>query len=160
VINMVLDVDIPAQRNVKREAIPKLKKLLYILCNSVPFKPNIQKLSDITGISRNTIVTYLNYLEEKIFLENTNLNFALSDISPQTGNLREGFFFNQIKKDHKLTHPKKGDFIIDNKFTFEIGGKNKISKQVAGASNAYIAVDDVEIGFGNKIPLWLFGFLY
>ncbi|MDZ7742448.1 MAG: AAA family ATPase [Bacteroidota bacterium] len=181
IVNMVLEVDIPAQRSIKREAIPKLKKLLYIISNSVPFKPNIQKLSEITGITRNTIVTYINYLEEaailnllhtdvagigylrkpeKIYLENTNLNYALSDSKPETGNLREAFFLNQLKKNHSLTYAKSGDFKVDDKYFFEIRGKNKTAKQIAGISNAYIAADDIETGIGNKIPLWLFGFLY
>ncbi|MCF8228322.1 MAG: AAA family ATPase [Bacteroidales bacterium] len=181
IANMVLEVDIPAQRNIKREAIPKLKKLLYIISNSVPFKPNIQKLSEIAGITRNTIVTYINYLEEaailnllhtdaigigylrkpeKIYLENTNLNFALSDSKPETGNLRESFFLNQLKKNHKLTYTKTGDFMVNEKYTFEIGGKNKTLKQIAGLGNAYLAQDDIEAGIENKVPLWLFGFLY
>jgi hypothetical protein len=97
---------------------------------------------------------------DKLYLENTNLSFAISGDNSNTGNVRETFFFNQIIQGHTITYPKKGDFFVDNKYIFEIGGKNKTFKQIKGMENAYIVADDIEYGFGNKIPLWLFGFLY
>jgi len=97
---------------------------------------------------------------DKLFLENTNLSFALSNNDPDMGNLRETFFLNQLSESHKITYPKTGDFMVDEKYLFEVGGKNKTQKQIAGIENSFIAADDIEYGFRNKIPLWLFGFLY
>ena len=160
----------------------KVYQLLYILATNVPFKPNITKLSEKTGISRNMIIAYLYYLDnarlintltaagksistlqkpDKIFLENTNLSFALSPNNTDKGSLREAFFMSQIKNAaHKISLPLKGDFYVDDKYTFEIGGKEKTMKQLAGINNAYFALDDLEAGTGNKIPLWMFGLLY
>ena len=129
----------------------------------------------------NTFLTYLFYLSEakiinnlyssihgisklqkpeKIFLENTTFIIALADTTPSIGNIRETFFLNQLSVKHKVTYPKQGDFLVDEKYLFEIEGKNKTQKQIAGIKNAYIATDDIEYEYGNKIPLWLFGFLY
>jgi len=97
---------------------------------------------------------------EKIYLQNTNYNFALSPENPETGNLRETFFFNQLQQNHKVTHTDKTDFCIDNKYFFEIGGKGKSNRQIKDLENAYLALDGTTTGFRNEIPLWLFGFLY
>ena len=97
---------------------------------------------------------------EKILLNNTNILYALSNKQPEIGTIREIFFSNQIAYLYSLYYPKKGDFIVDETFTFEVGGKNKKSKQIQAIPNAFIAMDEVEIGSQNKIPLWLFGFLY
>ena len=86
--------------------------------------------------------------------------YVLSPENADKGNLRETFFLNQLAEMHNITYPKAGDFRIDNKYVFEIGGKSKSAKQIAGLKNAWIAADDIEIGFKHKIPLWLFGFLY
>ena len=104
----------------------------------------------------------INYLSkpEKIYLENTNLIYALAGDEPDTSNLRETFFFNQVSVKHKVTYSAKGDFMVDNKFIFEIGGKSKSMKQVTGVKNSYIVQDNTETGFKNRVPLWLFGFLY
>jgi uncharacterized protein len=160
----------------------KIYQLLYILATNVPFKPNITKLSEKTGISRNMIIAYLYYLDnarlintltaagksistlqkpDKIFLENTNLLFALSPNNTDKGSLRETFFMSQIKNaGHEINLPLKGDFYVDDKYTFEIGGKGKTTKQLVGVNNAYFAVDDIEAGIAKKIPLWMFGLLY
>ncbi|NOZ35908.1 MAG: AAA family ATPase [Chlorobi bacterium] len=181
VTNMLIEIELPLLRNVETSKIVKIKQLLYIIAQSVPFKPNISKLAERTGITRNTVTEYINHLSdtklinkiyanskgisllqkpEKIFLENTNSAFAFAGINPDKGNLRETFFLNQLSQNHIVTYPKKGDFLIDEKYLFEIGGKDKTNKQIAGEKNAYIAADDIEYGFKNKIPLWLFGFLY
>ncbi|MCF8304088.1 MAG: AAA family ATPase [Bacteroidales bacterium] len=181
VISTVLDSDLTFTVNIKPEAIGKLKKLLYIVSHSVPFKPNVSKLSELTGISRNALITYLNYLEratvlnllhtedsgigylrkpEKVFLENPNLLYALTNREPDRGNIRETFFFNQLNDLHRLSFGKKGDFFVDGKYTIEVGGKDKTLKQIAGMPEAFIASDNIPTGFQNRIPLWLFGFLY
>ncbi|OQX79378.1 MAG: AAA family ATPase [Bacteroidetes bacterium 4484_249] len=180
-VQTVLDVDIPQFQEIQITHIKKLKKLLFVISNSSPFKPNIQKLSEKIEISRNTLKTYLNYLEEgriinqlesstkgiavlqkpeKIYLHDTNLIYVLSPDKLETGNLRETFFFNQVNVANKIVSSKFADFLVNDKYTFEIGGKTKSSKQIAGISDAYIVKDNMEIGTDNKIPLWLFGFLY
>jgi predicted AAA+ superfamily ATPase len=147
----------------------------------VPFKPNFQKLAERTGISVNTLKAYLIYLEEariihqlkqegkgtnllikleKIYLNNTNTMFTLSKNQPEKGSLRETFFANQVSAIETVYASKKTDFIVNNKYSFEIGGKNKTKKQIIDLENAFVVKDDIEIGFENQIPLWLFGFLY
>ena len=158
-----------------------MKKLLYVISTSSPFKPNIQKLSEKIEISRNTLKTYLNYLEEariinqleastkgvsalqkpeKIYLHDPNIIYSLAPENLNIGNLRETFFFNQVNITDRIAASKKGDFLVNGQYTFEIGGKSKTSKQISGISDAYIVKDDIEMGFDNKIPLWLFGLLY
>jgi hypothetical protein len=97
---------------------------------------------------------------DKIFLENTNPAYVLAASKANMGNLCESFFFNQLNYRHTVEYPEKGDFVIDKKYTFEMGGKGKNNRQIYSLDNAYIAADDIEYGFENKIPLWLFGFLY
>ncbi|HKJ41303.1 MAG TPA: AAA family ATPase [Sunxiuqinia sp.] len=181
VINMILDVELPMLRGVDVAFVPKVKQLLQIISESVPFVPNITKLSERVGITRKSLLTYLYALEEshltihlrkkasgisklqkpeRVFLENTNLMFALSGETVQTGHVRETFFANQLKESHRLQYAEKGDFLVDGKYTFEIGGKNKGTEQIQGLANAFVVADDIEYGFKNKIPLWLFGFLY
>lgn len=181
VINMILYIELPLLRKVDIAYIQKLKQLLIIIAESVPFIPNISNLSNKTGINRNTLTQYLYFLEEsgltkhlykasfgisklqkpnKIYLENTNLVYALSPSNANIGNIRETFFLNQLKHLHQVNYSKETDFIVNNEFHFEISGKNKTKKQIQDLSNAYIIADDIEYGFQNKIPLWLFGFLY
>jgi len=93
-------------------------------------------------------------------LENTNLIYALAGDAVQKGNVRETFFANQLKASHKIQYPEKGDFLVNGTHTFEVGGNNKGLKQISDMPEAYIAADGIEYGFGNKIPIWLFGFLY
>lgn len=181
VINMTLEIELPLLRGVDVAFVSKIKQLLQIISESVPFVPNITKLSERIGITRKSLLAYLYALEEshltihlqkdafgisklqkpeRIFLENTNLMYALSGETVQAGNARETFFANQLKESHQLQYTPKGDFLIDNKFTFEIGGKSKGSGQIQGLSNAFVAADEIEYGLKNKIPLYLFGFLY
>ncbi|WP_462319190.1 ATP-binding protein [Marinilabilia sp.] len=181
VINLILETELPRLRNVNITYTQKLKQLLFIITESAPFTPNISKLSERTGLNRETMLHYLHYLQEaqlaslawknakgisrlqkpnKIFLENTNLMFTLATEKPDKGNLRETFFFNQLKYNHRVELSDKTDFLIDGAFSFEIGGKNITTKQIAELEKAWIASDDIEYGFRNKIPLWLFGFLY
>ncbi|MFH1937486.1 MAG: AAA family ATPase [Bacteroidota bacterium] len=181
VINLTLESDLPLLKNVDPKYVPRLKKLLYILAISVPVQPNISKLSQLIETSRNTVQLYLEYLcearlinlsrrsgsgyavmakPEKVFLQNTNLSYVLSEKRPDTGSLRETFFFNQAGVKHQVHSPSAGDFQVDDGLTFEVGGKSKKQKQIKGTDNAYILADDIETGFGNRIPLWLIGFLY
>ena len=181
VVNMILEIELPLLRNVDVAYITKIKQLLFIISQSAPFIPNISKLSERIGINRQTLLSYLFYLNEaglinsvykdatgvnilqkpdKVFLENTNLMYAFKGDKTETGNMRETFFVNQLKYNHQLEYALQGDFIIDKKQTFEVGGKNKTNEQIKNLKNAYIVADDIEFGYNNKIPLWLFGFLY
>jgi len=181
VINMMLEIELPLLRGVELAYIRKVKQLLIIISESVPFIPNVSKLSEKIGINRATLLSYLHYLDEigltrnlfkeadgisrlqkpsKIYLENTNLTFTLSKENANLGNNRETFFANQLSYHHQLNYTENGDFLIDKNYVFEVGGRNKKDRQIKELPNAYIAADDIEYGFKNKIPLWLFGFLY
>lgn len=180
-INLIIEIDIHAVEELQYETLIRLKKLLITIASSVPFTPNISKLSEKVGLSRNMLVKSIKILEraglvnelykdtsgigvltkpEKLFLNNSNLMYALAKENTNTGNVRETFFVNQFKGLHKINLSKTADFLIDNRYTFEIGGKTKSRKQIAGLENAYVAKDNIEIGFGNMIPVWLFGFMY
>ncbi len=180
-VNHVLDNDLPSVENIDFNAVHYLRKLIAILAEIVPYKPNILKLSQQIGISRETLLRYLYLLEkadllmllqtdgfginkmnkpEKVYLNNPNLIYTLTDSSINTGTSRETFFFNQLRVGHSVNWAEAGDFMIDGKYVFEIGGKNKTRKQIAGIENSYIATDNIEYAYQNKIPLWLFGFLY
>lgn len=181
IINMSLEIELPLLRKVDLAYVYKIKQLLLIVAESVPFVPNTSKLSEKMGIVRGTLLLYLHYLDEigitcnlykesggmsklqkpnKIFLENTNLMYAISPKSVNTGNLREAFFANQLGYKHELHFIDQTDFLISKKYSFEIGGKSKTTKQILELENAYIAADNLEFGYKNTIPLWLFGFLY
>lgn len=95
----------------------------------------------------------------KIYLNNTNLLYCLYQDKPNKGTLRETFFLNQLKINHNVNYPGSGDFLVDSTYTFEVGGKSKNNHQIYHKENSFLAIDNIEQGFGNKIPLWLFGFL-
>jgi hypothetical protein len=181
VINLILEIELPLLRKVDIAYVIKLKQLLQIISQSVPFMPNISKLSERIGINRNTLISYLFYLQEahitknlykdakgitqlqkpdKIFLENTNLQYAFSPNNTNRGNIRETFFVNQVSFKHLTEYTDDGDFSVERTYTFEIGGGNKTGKQIKHIKNSYVVADTIEYGSGNKIPLWLFGFLY
>ncbi|GGE03331.1 ATP-binding protein [Psychroflexus salis] len=181
VINMMLEIELPLLRGVEIGLITKIKQLLTIISSSVPFTPNITNLSKKMNIHRNTLMSYLHYLEEinltinlqkeargsvklqkpnKIYLENTNLMYTLSPNAINKGNIREAFFANQLNYRHQLHYHPKTDFYVDCKYAFEVGGADKSKKQILDLKQAFIAADDIEYGYQNKIPLWLFGFLY
>ncbi|WP_392447302.1 ATP-binding protein [Capnocytophaga canis] len=181
VINQTLEVDIPLYADMNVSTGRKLKHLLMIVAQSVPFKPNMSKIAEMIGASRNNVADYLLFLEEaglitqlrtptqgiralgkvdKIYLENTNLNYNLAKESQEIGNVRETFFFNQLKLNHSLTSSSSVDFMVDETMSFEIGGKNKGSKQLQNLQNSFLVKDDIEHGFLNTIPLWNFGLMY
>ena len=179
--NTVMESDLPNVERIDFESIHKIKKLFYILSEMIPYTPNITQLSQMVGVTRPSLMNFLQHLEkshtilllkqkatgmrqmvkpEKIYLQNTNYTFALSRNNPETGNLRETFFFNQLQQNHKISYTEKTDFCVDDQYYFEIGGKNKKSKQIQGLKNSYLALDGITTGFRDDIPLWLFGFLY
>jgi predicted AAA+ superfamily ATPase len=179
-LNETLTFDLATVYNVPLHNLESLKKLLEVICRSEPYEINYEEVSSLIGISKNTLKQYLVYLNKanlintvggtsrgntyikkpsKIYLNNTNL-FEILCQNPKVGTLRETFFVSQIQYSHQIHYPKKGDFLLDEHFTFEVGGKNKKFKQIANVENSYIVADDIEVGFANKIPLWLFGFLY
>ncbi|MDD3773237.1 MAG: AAA family ATPase, partial [Weeksellaceae bacterium] len=180
-IHLTLDVDLPAVESLNFSTIKGMKNLLFVLSQLVPYTPNIQNLASKINSPRNSVLKALDLMDkssilnllrsdtkgvsylqkpEKIFLQNTNLLYVFNETPPNKGSLRETFFFNQLQVNHQITAPKFGDFMIDNTYTFEIGGKNKTTQQILGVPLSYIAADDIEFGSHRRIPLWLFGFLY
>ena len=180
-VNYLLETDLPSVENINFNTVHSLRKLTSVLAEIVPYRPNILKLSQIIGISRETLLRYLYLLEkadllillqsgiqgiskmnkpEKIYLQNPNLVNCLAYNPPNRGTIRETFFLSQLNVSNTVNWSEKGDFLVDGKYIFEIGGKNKTRKQIAGLNDAYIAADDIEYAQQNRIPLWLFGFLY
>lgn len=181
VVNTILENDLPAIEKVEYITIQKIKKMLMIISSLVPFSPNITKLSGEIESNRASTVKFLGYLEkaglirsflssqkgmslmnrpEKIYLDNTNLLYALASSNVNAGNIRETFFANQLSVTNSLTTAQHGDFLVDEKYTFEVGGSTKSFDQVKSIEDAFVVADEIETGFGNKIPLWLFGLLY
>lgn len=179
-INAVIESDLPIIFNIEPQNIQKLKQLVSIVCASKPYELNITNLAAKIGINRTTLYQYIDYLSfgnifyslkakakndsvfskpSKLYLGNPNLGSYYCKNS-EIGALREQFFANMLCVFHTLHYPNKGDFIIDETYTVEIGGKNKGFEQIKDIQNSFVAADDIEIGFGFKIPLWLFGFLY
>ena len=179
-VHKVLDVDYPGIEDVSQDTIRKAKKMLMILAASCPQTPNMSALYRELGTERLQGLKMLSALEraallsllppkgetlknmskpEKIYCDNTNLMYALVQ-NANMGTLRETFFCNQVKKDHDVVFSEHGDFFVDGKWTFEVGGRGKGFSQIADIPDSYVVNDDIEVGFGNKIPLWLFGFLY
>jgi len=180
-ISLTIETDLPSIHSVDFSSIQKLKKLLYVLSQSVPSTPNISKLANRIETTRTSLLLYLHYLEkaslikqlrsnskglsmlskaEKIYPGNPNIMFALAEEKPDKGTLREVFLLNQLEIAHTLYSSDTADFLINNIYTVEVGGKGKDYTQIKQTKNAYLAVDDIEIGYHHKIPLWLFGFLY
>ena len=180
VVSMTLETDIPQYANYSVVVSRKLKQLMQVIADSVPFKPNMSTLSTTIKVDRNNLPDYFELMErsgliaqlrestggvrglgkvEKVYLDNTNICFALSASEPNIGNLRETFFFNQMRVNHSVLNSPISDFLIDGK-TFEIGGKKKGQKQITEAKEGYVVKDDIETGIGNIIPLWTFGMNY
>ncbi len=180
-VTHVIESDLPSVEKIDYNAVHHLRTLLSIISEIVPFKPNIVKLSNQVGVSRETLMKYLYLLAradllmllqsgtrgisrmnkpDKIYLNNPNLIFALSDTQVNAGTTRETFLYNQLRESHTVSYTEKGDFRVANKYSIEVGGKHKTPKQMTGVENAFIAADNIEFAYQNKIPLWLFGFLY
>lgn len=181
IVNTILENDLPAVENIEYVTIQKIKKMLMIISSLVPFSPNMTKLSGEIESSRGSAIKYLEYLQkaglirlylssqkgmslmnkpDKVYLDNTNLLLALAATNANEGNIRETFFANQMSVSYLLNTSVQGDFLVNDKYIFEIGGKNKSFNQIKDLENAFLAIADIETGHGNRIPLWLFGFLY
>ncbi len=184
VFEKTLYEDIPTLFGLKASSVPALKKLVYLVATSPPFTPNIEKISSQIGISREYVYHYIDFLEKagifslvypdkggfklirkahKIYPENPNLFNAIigkEGWKEEEGAVREAFFVNQLKGIKKIFTSDRGDFLVDEKYIFEIGGKNKDFSQIGTGKNAFIAADGIELGDRQKIPLWLMGFLY
>ncbi len=182
VVNLILEIELPQLCGVDVGNIRKLKSLLTILATEVPLLVDMTKLSTMAEMSRTTLLAYLQYLDraklirllysdlstlkklqkpDKVYMENANMLYALSLGEVNKGTLREVFITNQLAHRHRLEYSSRSaDYTVDGKFTIEVGGKSKDGKQIALTDNAFIAADDIEYATGNKIPLWVFGFLY
>jgi predicted AAA+ superfamily ATPase len=180
-VRQVVEVDMAELAGFDVRHAGKMLRLLQVISEQVPFKPNYEKLAEKAGLSRNSLASYIRFLEkaqlirslhpggnsiatlqkpEKIYLHNTNLAFALAPISPNLGNLRETFFLSQAAVRYDVRAPKKGDFILEQKFTFEVGGAAKTRKQLSGVEQAWVVRDDIDYPVGKELPLWAFGLLY
>lgn len=180
-VNLVLESDLPAIHTMDFGAILKMKKILAIIAGLVPYKPNIEKLARQVGTTRDTLLKYLYYMEkahivkslgkgteglfmmnkpDKLYLHNPNLAFALAETTPDIGNLRETFLLNQLAVNYTVHYPDKGDFLVDKHYFIEVGGPTKTDKQISGYTNRFVAADELEYPLHNKIPLWMFGFMY
>ena len=181
-VNYVIEAELPILRSVDVTNCRKLKALLSVLSQTVPFEVDISKLAVAIGATRGTVLDYLRYLSDagllsllysdllsvkkmqkpdKIYLNNPNLLYALAGSQVNIGTIRECFAVNQLTQRHKVEYGRnKGDFKVDGQWTFEVGGENKSFGQIADIPNSYILADDIEMPHGNKIPLWMIGFLY
>lgn len=180
VINQTMEVDIPQYANMNASTGRKLKKLLTVIAKSVPFKPVMDSLAAVVGVSRNVLPDYFLYMEQagmigqlrddtggirgvgkvdKVYLDNTNMAYLLGGNATDVGNIRETFFYNQMRVVSDVISSRISDFEIDGK-TFEVGGKNKGKKHLSEAKEGYVVKDDIEFGSANIIPLWAFGLLY
>ena len=180
VVNQTMEIDIPQYANMNASTGRKLKKLLGVIAQSVPFKPVMDSLATVIGVSRNVLPDYFLYMEqagmigqlrddtggirgvgkvEKVYLDNTNLAYLLGGNATDTGNLRETFFYNQMRVTTDVISSRISDFEINSK-TFEVGGKKKSKKQIADAKEGYVVRDDIEYGSERFIPLWAFGLTY
>jgi len=180
IIVHTLESDIPQYANLNVGTGRKLKQLLSIIAESVPFKPNFSKLSEMISVSRNSLDDYFSYMEkagligqlrnetsgirglgkiDKVYLDNTNIIFNLVGEKSNIGNIRETFFFNQMRVKNEVISSKKADFIIKD-YTFEVGGKNKQQNQIEKDGKSFVIKDNIEYGYRNVIPLWAFGLNY
>lgn len=180
-IRTIVEVDMAELKDFDIRNAKKLLQLVYVIAQQVPFKPNISSLATKIGIHRNSLNNYLYYLEqakilsllfpagnstavlqkpEKIFLNNTTLLIALAEQQPNIGTVRETFFLSQLQPLHRVHLPKQGDFFVNGKYTFEVGGRGKGQKQLSELENAWIVKDDIEFPMMKTIPLWMFGLLY
>ena len=180
-VRTIVEMDMAELNDFDIRNATKMLQLIYIIAQQVPFKPNISALALKTGIHRNSLNNYLYYLEQakiitllyppgnstanlpkpdKIYLNNTTLLHALAELQAEIGAVRETFFVSQVKPFYNINAPKQGDFLVADKYTFEIGGKTKSRKQIEGVENAWIVKADIETPQNKSLPLWMFGLLY
>ena len=182
VVNKIIDIELPRICGVDLNNTRKIKSLLTILCASVPFQVDITKLATQSGLKRDTIINYLSYLDkaklirllysdlknikrmqkpDKIYIDNTNLLNAWATTPIQIGTIRETFVANQLSVNHVVEFRKtNGDFLVDSKYTFEVGGDDKDFQQIANVADSFILADDMETAIGKKLPIWVVGFDY
>lgn len=181
IVNQILENDIKDFAEMTVSTARALKKLMYIIAQSVPFKPNYSKISNDIDVNRKLVSDLMIYLEkaqlvtilrdnsfgisslgkvEKIYLNNTNLSYALVGEMTDIGNARETVFLSLLNPIYDITSSPHSDFIVDKKYTFELGGRNKKQKQIKDVKDSYLVKDDVEYGSANIVPLWTFGLLY
>ena len=179
-INLTIDIDLTSLGLIEQKYTYKLKKLLEVICESKPFEVNYSRIATMAEISRVKLYDYISYLNDgqmlllvdenitglkkvqkpaKIYLNNTNLLYAYCE-NAEVGTVRETFFANQVVSQYPLHISKQGDFVISKKYTIEVGGKDKRFDQIKDIPDSYVVADNIVIGANNKIPLWLFGFLY
>lgn len=180
VVDTVIESDLPAVEKITFDTIEKCKKLLMIIAENVPLQPNVDRLAASLGTTRDTLLKLLYKLDkaeilelltvelksykklvnpEKIYLGNTNLMYALSP-KIEVGTLRETFFIDQFASVGTVQMPTKGDFLVNDKYLFEVGGEGKSFEQIADIPNSYLAIDGIESGYGARVPIWMFGLLY
>lgn len=181
VVTTTLEVDIPQYADLTPSTARKLRRLLAIIAQSAPFKPNFTQIGGQLEVSRNNVADLCAWIEkagligqlrdstggiqglgkvEKIYLDNTPLIYGLGDQSAEIGTVRETFFFNQLRANYGITSSNVSDFLVEDKYTFEVGGKKKKQRQIKDIRDAYVVKDDIETGYGNIIPLWQFGLTY
>lgn len=181
VVNTTLESDIPQYAELSVSMARKLKRLLAIVAQSAPFKPNMTQIGGQLEMSRNVVADLLTYLEksgligqlrtstggiqglgkvDKVYLDNPPLMYALSNAGVEIGTVRETFFFNQLRTNNDIVTSPVSDFLVNGQYTFEVGGRKKKQRQLQGIENGFVVKDDIETGYGNIIPLWMFGMLY
>lgn len=183
VVNLILEQEMPLLCGVDPAYIRKLKALLGILASSVPYEVDITKLAGIIGLTRNSVITYLQNLNraellnllysdltsvkkmqkpDKIYLQNPNLLYAIASAAVQIGTARETFVVNQLSAaNYEVEYGKsQGDFVVNHTYTFEVGGADKTFKQIADVPNSFVLADDIEYATGKKLPLWVVGLMY
>lgn len=179
-VDTTINRDIPDLENVDYETLHKLSRLLYVMSTETPFTLNVLSLSKKIEVSRNTIIKMFELLDKgaivrclysgwkspksvakpgKVLFSNTDIMAALSSMN-EIGTIRETFVASMLAPKHKLTEPPAGDFLVDERYLLEVGGKSKTFRQIADVPNSFVVADDEETGFGHRIPMWLFGFLY
>lgn len=179
-LDTTINLDLPDMENVEYETLHKLGRLLYVMSTETPFTLNVQSLSKKIEVSRNTIIKMFELLDKgaivrclysgwrspksvakpgKVLFHNTDILAALSSIN-EIGTVRETFVASMLAPGHRLTEPPTGDFLVDEKYLFEVGGKSKSFRQIADIPDSFVVADDEETGFGSKIPMWILGFLY
>jgi hypothetical protein len=177
---LVIESDLPSVERLSYNTLQKAKQLLMVVANNVPLVPNISKLSSQLETTRDVCLRLLYALDragllllltrelksykhlvgpEKVLMGNTNLMYALSG-RVNEGVLRETFFLNQVSSIAEVVCPQQGDFLVNNKYLFEVGGRNKTFEQIKDQPDSYLAVDGIDIGSRNRVPLWMFGLLY
>jgi len=180
-IQLILEVDLPSIELIDYNTIVKIKRLLFVLASNVPYIPNISKLSQQVDLTRNGLVRVLQLMDkaflvhtlyqesksisslnkpDKIWLRNTNIMYALSKDKTEIGTIRETFVLQMLSVTHNISLAKQGDFLVDQYYTLEIGGKSKTTKQIEGVENAFVLKDAIEIGVNQIVPLWMIGLLY